>query len=179
VKRNREAALLEESLQKANRMGRVLRVVFFAAAAFFVILAFLDIGFFLFEPRASTGGYEWASLASGLAQDVVMFYSFVVCALIANDASKSETPFSCKQRNRALRVAWFMLAYTIVCFFLDPIAAQLQYSAGSATVGLYAGEQAGDLYINFETLIAAGAFFLFSYILNYGKTLQELADETA
>lgn len=51
------------------------------------------------------------------------------------------------------------------------------FLGGGAEYLIYPSEQAAGLDVNFETLIAAGAFFLFAYILSYGKTLQELADE--
>lgn len=179
MKRNKEAALIENALKPITRMGSILHVLFAIAAALFVLLlAFGLIG-------AGTAMANGASVVDGLAwlnvlvQDLVMLYSFVVCALVSHDASRNITPFTQRQVRRVLSVGWVLLAYTLFCLVLDPIAAQVQYAAGIAAVSLFGSPQPGELFINFETLMAAGAFFLFAYILNYGKTLQELADETA
>lgn len=179
MRRNKEIALIEDSLGHIAKMGIVLRVVFTAASVLFsllLVVGLIGIGSAITE---SAPVAERMALASVLIQDLVMLYAFVVCALVARDSSHGITPFSCKQVRRTLSVGWVMLGYTLFCLVLDPLAAQVQYAVGVAAVSLFGSPQPGELFINFETLIAAGAFFLFSYILSYGKTLQELADETA
>lgn len=179
MRRNKEAARIEDSLSHITRMGKVLKIVFASAAALFAsLLAVAIVGISAAIIEGASAG-EWPALISVLVQDLVMLYVFIVCALVARDASRAITPFSAQQVRRTLSVGWVLLGYTLFCLVLDPIAAQVQYAAGVAAVSLFGSPQAGELFINFETLIAAGAFFLFSYILNYGKTLQELADETA
>ncbi|MEY8460519.1 hypothetical protein AALA69_05245 [Eggerthellaceae bacterium 24-137] len=179
MRRNKEIALIEDSLGHIAKVGTVLRIVFTAASVLFALLlvaGLLGIGSALAEGVSVA---EWMALASVLIQDLVMLYAFAICALVARDSSRGITPFSRKQVSRTLSVGWVMLGYTLFCLVLDPLAAQVQYAAGVAAVSLFGSPQPGELFINFETLIAAGAFFLFSYILSYGKTLQELADETA
>lgn len=179
VRRNKEAARIEDSLCETARTGKILRVIFTLASAFFVLLFLLDLSSMItcLMSRSNTA-VLFESLVACI-QDLVMLYAFAVCALVACDSSRGITPFSRKQVKRTLSVGWVMLGYTLFCLVLDPLAAQVQYAAGVAAVSLFGSPQPGELFINFETLIAAGAFFLFSYILNYGKTLQELADETA
>lgn len=179
MKRNKEEAQIANALSKTAKPGRILKVVFVFAAAFFGLLVGLSIYGIFLGAMQGVSGPEWVRLVSTLVQDLVMLYAFIVCALVARDASRAITPFSAQQVRRTLSVGWVLLGYTLFCLVLDPIAAQVQYAAGVAAVSLFGSPQAGELFINFETLIAAGAFFLFSYILNYGKTLQELADETA
>lgn len=179
MKRNKEEAQIANALSQAVKPGRILKVVFMFAATFFWLLTGLSIYGMVLGVMQGAAGPEWVRLVSTLAQDLVMLYAFVICALVARDTSRAITPFSAKQVRRTLSVGWVMLGYTLFCLVLDPLAAQVQYAAGVAAVSLFGSPQAGELLINFETLIAAGAFFLFAYILNYGKTLQELADETA
>ena len=179
MRRNKEAALIEDSLGKITGTGKVLKVVFSLGAAFFLFLLLLDGATFVGGLLSGVSASELLSAIAAAIQDLVMLYAFIVCAFVARDASRVITPFSAQQVRRTLSVGWVLLGYTLFCLVLDPIAAQVQYAAGVAAVSLFGSPQAGELFINFETLIAAGAFFLFSYILNYGKTLQELADETA
>lgn len=179
VRRNKEAALIEDALHGNVRTGKVLRVVFVLAAVFFGLLFAVDVCSCATGALGGLGGAEVFSAVAAAIQDLVMLYSFVICALIAHDVSRNITPFSAKQVHRALSVGWVLLGYTLLCLVLDPLAAQVQYAAGVVAVSLFGSPQPGELFLNFETLIAAGAFFLFAYILNYGKTLQELTDETA
>ena len=179
MKRHKEAALIVDSLTRIVSIGKSLYVLFAMGAALFLILTLFGI---LGAVSAVVGGSsvsEHLTWFSALVQDIVMLYSLVVCAAVAWDASRSHTPFSRKQVRRVLSVGWALLAYTLFCLVLDPLAAQVQYAAGVAAISLFGSSHPGELFVNFETLIAAGAFFLFAYILDYGKTLQELADETA
>lgn len=106
-----------------------------------------------------------------------MGLAFTLCALVAHDVAKGATPFSEKQIRRMLITGWLMVGFTLFCLFWDPFVSVLSFSFGGVDFGIFASDQPGGLNLNFETLIAAGAFFLFAYILSYGKTLQELADE--
>lgn len=76
-----------------------------------------------------------------------------------------------------LAMGWIMVGFTLFCLAWSPLVSVIDLSLGGAEYLIYPSEQAAGLDVNFETLIAAGAFFLFAYILSYGKTLQELADE--
>lgn len=96
---------------------------------------------------------------------------------VAFDVSKGQTPFSQRQINRVLAMGWIMVGFTLFCLAWSPLVSVIDLSLGGAEYLIYPSEQAAGLDVNFETLIAAGAFFLFAYILSYGKTLQELADE--
>lgn len=179
MKRNKEAALIEDSLCGIAKTGKLLRIIFLLASLLFALFGVLDLWALFCIGFDRAGAAMSLPLIAALVQDLVMLYSLVVCALVSHDASRNITPFTQRQVRRVLSVGWVLLAYTLFCLVLDPIAAQVQYAAGVAAVSLFGSPQPGELFINFETLMAAGAFFLFAYILNYGKTLQELADETA
>lgn len=103
--------------------------------------------------------------------------TFALCSLVAFDVSKGQTPFSQRQINRVLAMGWIMVGFTLFCLAWSPLVSVVDLSLGGTEYLIYPSEQAAGLDVNFETLIAAGAFFLFAYILSYGKTLQELADE--
>lgn len=177
LKINRELGKIESSLQRAHRMGRFLGIVFAVAAAFFVVLALFLLISLAQQPSSGDAAAVWIGAVYALVQDVVMGASFALCALVARDMAKGATPFSEKQIRRVLASGWLMVGFTLFCLFWDPLVSALSFSFSGFEFGVFASDQVGGLNLNFETLIAAGAFFLFAYILSYGKTLQELADE--
>lgn len=178
MRQNKELGLIENSLKKAHKAGRFLFVVFSLATVLFAVLLCLNVvilllGFSQFPDKMAL----MIGSTDALVQNCAMICSFSMCALVARDVSGGKTPFSDKQIGRIRIAAWSMLVYTIFCLLWSPLAITLQFSFGSVAYDVVAGQQPGDINLNFETLIAAGAFFLFAYILSYGKTLQELADE--
>lgn len=177
MKINRELGKIESSLQRAHRMGCFLSIVFAVAAAFFVVLALFLLISLIQQPSSGDTVAVWIGAIYALVQDVVMGVSFALCALVARDMAKGATPFSERQIRRMLATGWLMIGFTLFCFFWDPLVSALSFSFNGFEFGVFSSDQAGGLSLNFETLIAAGAFFLFAYILSYGKTLQELADE--
>ena len=173
---NREIGRIESSLGRAHRLGRILGVAFAAASVFFGILAvWLLVSLFLL------GGPDGSALEIGaiyaFVEDLAMGSAFALCSLVAFDVSKGQTPFSQRQINRVLAMGWIMVGFTLFCLAWSPLVSVIDLSLGGAEYLIYPSEQAAGLDVNFEPLIAAGAFFLFAYILSYGKTLQELADE--
>ena len=158
-------------------MGRFLSVAFAVAAAFFVVLALFLLVALVQQSGSGNGAAVWIGAMYALTQDVVMGLAFTLCALVAHDVAKGATPFSEKQIRRMLVTGWLMVGFTLFCLFWDPLVSALSFSFGGVDFGIFTSDQPGGLNLNFETLIAAGAFFLFAYSLSYGKTLQELADE--
>lgn len=170
--------LIESSLKKARGVGRLLSVVFMLATLLFLVLLCANILVLVWGSLHSPDGLALAvGMIDALVQNFSMICAFLVCSLVARDVSKGKTPFSDTQIRRIRIAAWVMLGYTVFCLLWGPLAVTLQFSLGSMAYGVVALQQPGDINLNFETLIAAGAFFLFAYILSYGKTLQDLADE--
>ncbi len=178
--RNREALLIETSLNRAHRMGKLLFVLFVCAACFsvlficsYVALIFLTGNDIVHNPDLIV------QLVYSLIETLAMCAVYIICALVARDVSKGETPFTRLQIRRMSATAWIMLGFTILSFVWSPLTTSLQAAMGAFDVGFVSTPNTLDFHINFGALVAAGAFFLFAYILDYGKTLQELADETA
>ena len=172
--------MINASLSKANRAGKVFCIVFSCAAAFSALFAIL---FVALQVVAGESVFSDPALAAGaiysLIETGVMFAVYVLCARLAYDVSRGMTPFCKVQVKRITMAGWLMLAITLLGLVWDPITSPILASSSSLAVGFEVGQDSVDFHINFGALVATGAFFLFSYILNYGKTLQELADETA
>lgn len=177
---NREARLISTSLGRANRAGKVLCILFSAAAGFSALFAVLFVGLQIVEGASVLGDPRSAlAILYSFLETAVMFAVYLLCAFVAYDVSRGRTPFSRKQIRRVSAAACLMLAFTALSFVWEPLTTLLLISSNALTVGFEGESSSVDFRINFGALVAAGAFFLFSYILSYGKTLQELADETA
>ena len=113
MRRNKEAALIEDSLGKITGTGKVLKVVFSLGAAFFLFLLLLDGATFVGGLLSGVSASELLSAIAAAIQDLVMLYAFIVCALVARDASRAITPFSAQQVRRTLSVGWVLLGYTL------------------------------------------------------------------
>lgn len=157
-------------------MGRFLGIVFAVASAFFGVLAIWLLVSFAQSGVAGDGALDAAAIYA-LVEDIAMGSAFALCSLVAFDVSKGQTPFSQRQINRVLAMGWIMVGLTLFCLAWTPLVSMIDLSLGNVEYLIFPSEQPAGLNVNFETLIAAGAFFLFAYILSYGKTLQELADE--
>lgn len=181
---NRESHLIQKAMDKSLAVGRVLAIVFAVAAGFFAVLAVV-LGFSLVmgaQEAAGRGGVVVATV-SALVEDAVMIASFVLCSLLARDVSKGRTPFSATQINRTRAIAWILVGYFVFCLVWGPLASSSLFVAGPLSLEVVSptsalSPAAADIHVNFGVLLAACAFFLFSYILNYGRTLQRLSDET-
>ncbi|MEC4271615.1 hypothetical protein VJ923_00395 [Adlercreutzia sp. R25] len=177
--RNREIELLERSFAGIPRLGKLLGIIFTICACLSAIMIlFLAASPFFFAVDGVAGFAPAAQIAYDIIGQLAMLAVYVMCALVAWDMSKGETPFAQKQVRRALAAACIVALYTLVCFIWDPLFSAIEVALGPLTSVYDADLKPATFFVNFGTLLASAVLFLLAYILNYGKTLQALSDET-
>lgn len=177
--RNRETVLIEESLVRLKRTGKVLFFVFAGMAVLFGAVAVLFAAMVFVGAELFENSFEAVlSAVYGAVEMAVAGAVFLICALTSRDASRGLTPFSQKQIKRIKAAGWLLLGYVLFCLIWEPFVCALTLSLNNITFDVYTAEQPLDIDINYQALLTSCAFFLFSYILSYGCTLQQLSDET-
>lgn len=177
--RNREIELLERSFAGIPRLGKLLCIIFTISACLSAtMIFFLAASPFFFTVDGAAGSVSVVQIAYDIIAQLAMLAVYIMCALVAWDMSKGETPFTQKQVRRTLTAACIAALYTLVCFIWDPLFAAIEVASGPLTSVYDADLEPATFFVNFGTLLASAVLFLLAYILNYGKTLQALSDET-
>lgn len=174
--RNRESILIRNALSRFASTAKVLTVAFCVGALLFTVVGLITV-VSLFAGEAITPEMVVGAIGA-LVQDAVVVATFVLCALVARDVSRSEIPFTRTQFLRIRAVAWIMLAYFVFCAAWDPLIVPVALTGSPLSVNIVPESEPSGIRINIEAFLASCAFFLFSFILDYGRTLQQLSDES-
>ena len=76
MKRNKEAALIEDSLCGIAKTGKLLRIIFLLASLLFALFGVLDLWVLFCIGFDRAGAAISLPLIAALVQDLVMLYSF-------------------------------------------------------------------------------------------------------
>ncbi len=71
-----------------------------------------------------------------------------------------------------------LFAYVVFCSIWDPLLSAVVISNDTSLIAITSEPEPSGIRINIEAFLASCAFFLFSFILDYGRTLQQLSDES-
>lgn len=176
---NREREILNNTVVRAQRIGKVIYAVFAAVTVLSALITCANLLGIIFEASAEKGElFHVGGFAYSTVQSVVMTTAYLLCALVARDASRGMSPFSSVEVRRVLAAAWILAVFTMMSLVWDPVVSEVVYTSGAFSIGQSTAVSSNTLFINFGALVATGALFLFAYILKYGATLQQFSDET-
>lgn len=175
--KNRETELLKRAFGEIPAIGRVLYVLFAIAAG----VATLGIVFYplAWEDIVEASNVPGLEITYGVLGYLAVLCPCVCCAMLARDISKGESPFAAKQVRRIFLAACVLAGYTLCCFIWNPIISSVQARLGPVSAVTFSDYfLVPDLFVGFWMIVATMSMLLFAMVLNYGKTLQMLADET-
>lgn len=175
--KNRETELLREASGQIPAMGRALYVLFVIAT----VIALMSL---VFYPRVwgeimQSSDAAGAEIISGTLGRLALLCPCLCCALLARDAANGESPFSGKQAKRVFFSACAIAIYTFSCFLWQPLISSIQERLGPTRAAQFSEyAMIPDISMLFWMIVVTLAMLLFAMVLNYGKTLQMLVDET-